>query len=331
MYTDKNTKLEDGTRALLAPTLTTDLVDLKTLRRMGVNQNTFVDLLVKTAFASAAGCKVTFDLISTPSSQSGALAELTGVTATGTGDIIGKTAHGLAPLTPVIFTAVGASTLSLATIYYVTYNATFNANQFCVSTTLANAIAGTPAGIDDGTGLSLVAYPTGLTYVATATDTGDTFSQPTGIVLPDGTAVTYHRALTSTIAGTGVAAGDTLFVTNATSTTFQLATSLSAARQGTAAATVTPNGTALLEILPVVLGSSGPIPVELLFAGANFGLRLNAGLKLGNGYGGENLPVFRYATVRITPSLVCTAGALEVNIGAGDAEQRQYHPHRLSF
>lgn len=333
MFTDSLAQLDAGTRSLLAPTISTNVVDLETLRRLGVNDNSFGDFLVKTTFACAtASATATLELISTPFTAGGTYSNTAVTATTSTNVISGVTAHGLAPLTPVVFSNVGASGLTAGAIYYVAFNAAYLTDSFQVSSTLANAIAGTAASISStvtGT-ITITAFPSGLAFTSAATNTGDTYAQPSGVVLPNGTAVVYHRAITSGVSG--ISAGDIAFVTNSTSTTFQLASTFALARTGDDDVTVTTgDGTALFEVVPVVLASSGAIPIKHLEAGAHVGLRFNGGLQLSGSHSGENLPVFRYVAARVTPSAVCTAGKIEINLGLGNPEQRQYFPHRLSF
>lgn len=224
------------------------------------------------------------------------------------------------------------------TIYYVA-RTNFTSGQFSLATSEALAFTATTTGngLVDITATGAVAgegYPTGLVHEVATTDTGDTFAQPSGLVLPNGTAVRVRETYTSTL---GVAVdGQVVFVTNSTPTTFTLSTTRYKAMTGAPDVTITTNGTAAIEILPVVLGSSGPIPVKLLNYGAQVQVKLNYPTQLGGVADSTSelrsrsvQPAFDHVVARFVPSAVLTAGKIAASIGIG-GEVREYYPSALS-
>lgn len=341
MISDAYMALEDGTtRTIHAPCHSQNAIDLKTLRRLGVGKTQLVaNFIVKTALtagSAAAGTTLECELVSTPVAASGAVATISGTATLGT-DVITAAAHGLNIGAPVVFTTVVAG-ITANTIYYVArQNFTTGAFSLTATEALAFTATNTGNGIVDITATGAVVgqgFPTGLVHEVATTDTGDTFAQPSGLVLPNGTMVRVRETYTSTL---GVAVdGQVCFVTNSTSSTFTLSTTRFKAMTGAPDVTITTNGTAAIEILPIVLGSSGEIPVQLLNYGAQVQVKINTPTQLGGAPDSATelmsrsvQPAFDHVVARFKPSAVLTAGKIAASIGI-EGEVREYYPSALS-
>jgi hypothetical protein len=128
----------------------------------------------------------------------------------------------------------------------------------------------------------------------------------------------------------GVTLGVTYFVTAPTANTFQLSTTLAVALTGTADVTISSAGTTThtMVVPPLVLGSSGQIPIEMLKVGSVVRVRINPILSAH--YAEQVAAGFRYFFAKYvegTASAVAaavTAGKWIVDVTDGIAAQKHY-------
>lgn len=333
MLTDYNLRFDlGGTSRNVETSLSDNYFDLGTvLRALGSGRAPSLQFSVDEAVAGPAGMTTELQILSMPCV---APARTSGtVTFTNATEIVNWTAHGLRTGDPVVFTGGTAPTgLTLGVTYYVIYA---SSGTFQVAATRPLALAGTETTFSsDGSGtITATAWPDGLSSVVTceaddekvtwtvggaAAAHGFVLGTPIQLILGD-----------SGVIPTGFTASQTYFVTALESTKFQLASTLAnALKPSPTVVAITDDGTATINAIarPTVLGSSGPIPKELLTAKSVVNVRFNPPHFYGLTAGGLLVPGGRYVYGRIVHSSNApTAGKFRIDLVDKPADGHQHH------
>lgn len=335
-------KLDSGTSQFLLPRFTTDGYDLSAARAgLGEGEPIFGNFIVTEALAGNTGLHAELQLVALCSSPDGQVSAT--VTFDDTGgvaeDIVSWTAHGLKTGDLFRFTTTGTKPTNLTTgaIYYVIE---VNANAFQIASSYENALDGTEINFgSDGSGTHTgFGIHNNLSQVVTFDFTGGAVEDLVSWVghgLLPGTPIRFTTGDSGAMP-TGLTEDQTYFVTNVATDYFQVAATLREAMAGTRVE-FTSDGTAVLNasVYPAVVGTSGPIPKELLAAGTRVPVRLNFPVIMGSD-GNHQVPIGRYLYGRVEYSIPgggtinVTAGKFRVDLVPGAQGNQAYYPSGFS-
>lgn len=339
MLTDYNLRFDlGGTSRNVETSLSDNYFDLTSVQRaLGSGRAPSLQFSVDEAVAGPDGMTTELQIVAMPCIAPTRTSAT--VTTSNTGDVVNWTAHGLRTGCAVVITGAGtiSSGVTKGVTYYVIY---VSADTFQVAATRALALAGTELafGSDSSGALTCTAWPDGLSSVVTceaddekvtwvvggaAAAHGFVLGTPLKLVLGD-----------SGVIPTGYTAGKTYFATSLETTKFQLATTLANALKPTpTVVSISDDGTATINAVatPYVLGSSGPIPQELLTAKSVVNVRFNPMHFMGLTAGGLQVPGGRYVYARIVHSSNApTAGKFRIDLVDKPADGQRFYPTSLT-